>query len=491
MSGLGMRWRETAAGLLAGLLGGLVVLLAARATQLLGTGEPLGRSPLPVALAIHLALSGLVGVGFAWLFGRTVRTSGAGLMWGIGYGMLGWLIGPMTLGALTRGGFPRWTIQLAQANFPSLLGHLVGYGAALGLSYPVFITFLDPERRLARTTVQRALALLRAAVIGGLAGFIGGLAFGAWMARVGFFPLVAGLVGSTSPNVGRALHLLISVTIGGTFGVLFRGDIRGIGSSIAWGVAYGFIWWILGPLTLMPWWLGRGVQWSLTAAQAAFPSLIGHVIYGILLGVVFAAVDRLWRLLFSEADPLRREPEGPAMRSLRALGMGVLASIAGGLAFTVVMLETGALPTVAGLVGRSSPLVGFGVHMLISAILGATYGLLFRREAYSYGAGLAWGSVYGLAWWFLGPLTLMPILLGAGVRWSLSAASAAYPSLIGHLAYGAMTALTYQLLVQRYSPTARGRVRLRRHAGTPAPALWALVLLMGVLLPLMLSLPGN
>ena len=57
-------------------------------------------------------------------------------------------------------------------------------------------------------------AFLESIAIGGLAGLVGGLAFGVWMERAGFFPLVAGLVGSDSPGVGRALHFLISVAIG-------------------------------------------------------------------------------------------------------------------------------------------------------------------------------------------------------------------------------------------------------------------------------------
>jgi uncharacterized membrane protein YagU involved in acid resistance len=288
------------------------------------------------------------------------------------------------------------------------------------------------------------------------------------------------------------LHFIISVVIGATYGVLFRQEVRGLGSSIAWGVAYGLIWWILGPLTIMPWWLGYALQWSLEASQEAFPSLIGHLIYGILLGVVYSMVDRLWRILFIESDPLNREPEGPGTRSLRAIAMGILASLAGGLAFTVVMVRTDALPVVASLIGRSSPTTGFVVHMVISAIIGATYGLLFRREAYTYGAGLAWGLVYGLVWWFLGPLTLMPILLGAEVQWSLTSALGAYPSLIGHLAYGSATALAYQLLVMRYDSNLRKgsrstRTHLPRTSGTPAPALWVAVLMLGLMLPLLFS----
>jgi hypothetical protein len=144
--------------------------------------------------------------------------------------------------------------------------------------------------------------------------------------------------------------------------------------------------------------------------------------------------------------------------------------------------------------------------MGISAVIGATYGLLFRREAATAGAALAWGLVYGLAWWFLGPLTLLPVLLGAGIQWSLAAALVAYPSLLGHLAYGGVTALVYQVLTGRHDPmlqaarrradSPRGAKRRRLPvlapvAGTPAPALWALVLLTGILLPLLLGPSGT
>ena len=413
-------------------------------------------------------------------------------MWGMVSALLWWIVLPVTLFSVVLGRQSGWSVETARSAFPLLLGYLVCYGAVLGMAHRFFSALL--RSRQPRVTPRRfARGWPRALVIGGLAGLVGGLTFGAWMARVGFFPLVAGLVGSDSPDAGRALHFVISMVIGASYGVLFRRDIRSVGSSIAWGLAYGLIWWILGALTIMPWWLGQDVQWSLVAGQAGFPSLVGHLIYGLVLGVTYSAVDQVWRVLFTESDPLSREREGPGTRNLRALAMGILASVAGGLAFTMVMVKTGALPKVASLVGLSSPGAGFVVHMVISAIIGATYGLLFRRESYTYGAGLAWGLVYGLVWWFLGPLTLMPILLGAEVQWSLESALAAYPSLIGHLAYGGATALVYQFLVRRYDWSFRVDLRAgpapgpERPSGTPAPALWVLVLVMGVMLPLLLA----
>jgi uncharacterized membrane protein YagU involved in acid resistance len=144
-------------------------------------------------------------------------------------------------------------------------------------------------------------------------------------------------------------------------------------------------------------------------------------------------------------------------------------------------------------VGGSSPALGFVVHMVISTLIGMSYGILFQHEAPDLGSGVAWGLVYGLAWWFIGNLTLFPILLGRPFNWSAAAAGAGLPSLIGHLIYGAAVAFVFLLLERRHQnwllldPRIAAReARRRRPVGTPAPALWLFVLGLGVLLPVML-----
>lgn len=73
---------------------------------------------------------------------------------------------------------------------------------------------------------------------------------------------------------------------------------------------------------------------------------------------------------FIESDSINREAEGPGTLTLRSLGWGALASILGGLLFSIIMVVTGVLPRVAALVGGSSPMLGFVVHLIISALIG-------------------------------------------------------------------------------------------------------------------------
>ena len=146
-----------------------------------------------------------------------------------------------------------------------------------------------------------------------------------------------------------------------------------------------------------------------------------------------------------------------------------MASLVGGVLFTVVLLVIGFLPKVANIVGGSSLILGFMVNMVIGVLIGMSYGLLFRYEAPDFGSGVAWGLVYGLIWWFIGPLTLLPILLGGTFNWTTETAGALLPSLIGHLIYGAATAVVFLALERRHARMALARPTHCRARSPPHP----------------------
>jgi hypothetical protein len=449
-----------------------------------------GAARICVGLAssiIGVVLGGGYGLLFALLVSPQVTTPGAGLLWGLAYALLLWLADPAGLLSALAGTTARGMLDLARAQFPALVASLLCFGMPLGVT-------LGAARGLESQPGTAPFSWPRAIIVGGIAGIIGGWAFGKWMAQVNFFPLIAGLVHSTSYSVGVALHFVIAIIIGATFGLLFQRDVRGYGSSLGWGLGYGLLWWFLGPLTIRPIWQGVPLNWSYTHGTELFGSLIGHIVYGVLVGLIYAALDRLWVGFFIESDPLNREPEGPSIRTLRSLGWGAMASVVGGVVFSLVMASTGALSRVASIVGGSSPALGFVVHLIISAPIGMSYGVLFQRESPNFGAGIIWGTLYGLVWWVLGPLTFLPLMLGGSFTWTPAAASAALPELIGHLLYGAATALVFLLLERRHAEWLRidprialREARRRRPIGTPAPALWFFTLSLGVLLPLMLG----
>ena len=102
----------------------------------------------------------------------------------------------------------------------------------------------------------------------------------------------------------------------------------------------------------------------------------------------------------------------------------------------------------AGLIGGAlaafliRPEYGWITHLLISAILGAFFGLAFGSRLHSAGSALIWGQAFGLLWWLLGSLTLLPLLYGDGLLWSVPAIRASYPMLPANvIGFGIMLGL--------------------------------------------------
>lgn len=135
---------------------------------------------------------------------------------------------------------------------------------------------------------------------GVVAGLIGGIVFGMMMTMmhaptpqggsVRVMTMIAMIVGSTSVAVGWLYHLVNSVVIGGLFGLLMGTRLAEGRNALVLGVVYGLGWWVVGGLVLMPLLLGRPAFAPLLMPpmrMLAAGSLMGHAIFGVILGFAF------------------------------------------------------------------------------------------------------------------------------------------------------------------------------------------------------------
>ena len=99
---------------------------------------------------------------------------------------------------------------------------------------------------------------------------------------------------------------------------------------------------------------------------------------------------------------------------------GVIAGLAGGLGFGLIMAYVNMLPMVGMLIRQNDALTGFVVHMVI-------------------------GVLYGIFWWFFGALFLMPILLGMPQN-IFVIGQMQWESLVGHLVYGVIISLVINMI---------------------------------------------
>jgi hypothetical protein len=443
---------------------------------------------LGTSLAQAAGCGALFGLAFGFFFAKRATSAGAGLIWGLAFAFLAWIVFPAGVRHLLSGADSRSMLRDTREHFPQLVAFLLCLGTPVGLALGVWGGF---DSKIA----QPKFSWGRAIVAGGFAGTVGGLIFSRWVASGDYFPLLAGY---GDLNVSRSaiilLHFGVALLIGVTFGLLFQHDVRGYGSCMGWGLGYGIFWWFLGQLTLLPWLAHQPLDWSADHGAAIFGSLVGQILYGLILGVTYATLDEFWVRLFIQSDPLNREVEGAGVHVLRSLAWGASAGLAGGIVSSPILLATGILPKLAVTAANFSSLRTLLIHLIVSAAIGMTYGLLFRNEASSFGLGIAWGWLFGLIWWYAGPLTLLPLLLTGQCDWSTDAVSALLPSLMGHLIYGATTALIFLIFERRYTrwllldPRIAAReARKIRPVGTPAPALWLFGLGLGVLLPILLG----
>jgi uncharacterized membrane protein YagU involved in acid resistance len=435
----------------------------------------------PGAYAAAGAGFGLVGA--ARLSGRT-QNAGAGLIWGLGCGFLLWVaIISASAAAHLSGASAQAMIGDVRLRIPEFIACVLCIGAPVGIT-------LGIRGGMGPNAVS--LHWGRALVAGGSSGFAAALIFSRWMYEGDFFPLIAGFVDQGSHFTSVLLHLAVACVIGCTFGVLFQNDVRNLGSSMGWGMAYAIFWWLLGPMTLFPLASGQRPDWTSSHAGELFGPLVGYVFYGLILGVVHSAANTVWTRLFVDSDPLNRKREGPGIHVLLSLGWGATAGLVGGLVALPLMIQTAVVMKLAGLADGTPLALGVLLHLVASTVIGASYGFLFRGEATDGVSCSLWGCVLGMIAWYVGPLTLLPLLRTGQCDWRPEAAAALLPLLVSHLLFGMVTANVFSAFersrLRRDTPIAHAPLGdIGGEPGSrPTAPLCLFVLGMGVILPILL-----
>ncbi|MGI8781013.1 MAG: hypothetical protein ACR2L8_12770 [Solirubrobacteraceae bacterium] len=477
---------EAGAVALAGLAGGLAFGAAmVEQGDMLPTIAAIVRSDVPlVGFLVHMAVAAVIGAGFGLLAGRERIRAAEAIIWGVTYGAFWWFLGALTLLPLLTGELVLWTLEAARSELPSLVGHLV-YGVVIAGA----LTLRRGSRPVAASPRVATAALARGATAGAAAA-----AALLWILTATPALLAdSGLAGGNRAVLWVA-GLATGGLSGGAYAALYPRPRGGGGPAMIRGLAYGVLTWVGVVLTAVPLLAGDGLAWDLAAIRARTASLAGFALAGLVLVVLYRAQSALVGSLF-EDDPRSDEDEGAGTRVLRALATGTVAGLAGGLLFTAVLLEVDGLPTIGGLAGGRSTLAGLAVHLFIAVLIGASFAVLFRRETVDGASSLAWGVCYGVVWWFVGNLTLLPWLLGERPEWTAADLGEGFPSLVGHLLYGAGLGVVLGVLRLRsrawWVSTSAARADRARRQGeqllSAAPALWALVALIALVLPLLVA----
>jgi uncharacterized membrane protein YagU involved in acid resistance len=472
-------------GSLAGLAGGLAFGAAmVEQGDMLPTIAAIVRSDVPlVGFLVHMTVAAVIGAGFGLLAGHARTRAGEAIIWGVTYGAFWWLLGALTLRPLLAGTPVLWTLEAARAELPSLVGHLVYGGTTAGA--------LALLRRPARSS---AWGVSKGGVARGLiAGAVATTGL-LWILTAAPALLADSGLGGGSRPVLWLVGLATGALAGAGYAALYPRPRGGGGPAVIRGLAFGVLAWVVIVATAIPLLAGDGLAWDVAAARARTASLPGFALAGMVLVALYRAQGALLGSLF-EDDPRSDEDEGMGTRALRALATGTVAGLAGGLLFTAVLLEVDGLPTIAGLAGARSILVGIAVHLLIAVVIGSSFAVLFRRETIDAASSLAWGICYGVVWWFLGNLTLLPWLLGERPEWTAAGLAEGFPSLVGHILYGAglgvaLGALRLRSRAWWITTSAARSVRARRQREqllSAAPGLWAFVALIAVVLPLLVA----
>src|SRR5690349_18914589 len=108
-------------------------------------------------------------------------------------------------------------------------------------------------------------------------------------------------------------------------------------------------------------------------------------------------------------------PDTASEQSLaRSTLYGAAAGIVGGILFGLLLtaLKPDSMASMGRIIAIQNTAGGWVYHLFNASVIGGIFGLVLGSLPRSLLSGAVWGAVYGIAWWVLGGLILMPLMMG-------------------------------------------------------------------------------
>ncbi|MDP4551069.1 hypothetical protein Q9251_09240 [Alkalihalobacillus macyae] len=127
----------------------------------------------------------------------------------------------------------------------------------------------------------------------------------------------------------------------------------------------------------------------------------------------------------------------------KSVQASVIGGIVAGIIFGILMQMMGRIGMIASMMGSESLVVGWGIHMVISVVFAIGFGLVAVNTNKIYMLGI----LHGIAIWIIGPLVVMPMMMGMGTMLSQAFSSGQLMSLLTHLMFSLILAFVYKKVV--------------------------------------------
>lgn len=123
-----------------------------------------------------------------------------------------------------------------------------------------------------------------------------------------------------------------------------------------------------------------------------------------------------------------------------SLKASVIGGIVAGIIFGIVMHMMGMIPMIASMMGSESVVVGWIIHMIISLIFGLGFGVMALKSKSIYLLGI----IYGIILWVIGPLVIMPMMMGMGTNLMQAFTPDMLMSLMTHIGFALILSFVYK-----------------------------------------------